>query len=237
MVRAYTCACARVHGDGGICGRSRVRALCFATAACVCLRIAPVPPAAQWRLGALRLIGDRVVVRGHRRCAWVGLGWRACISVHVRARRDSVRRKSCEYFSVSVRAHVLVCPCSRVFPPACIVGCTRAYHTALTPRVRARASRPCVQSVIADTMMAFTMTSDEGAAVVGRVLVRCVGYTSDGACPWALVGAFRVHAHRCRRRMGGVRARGSQRARSRVRRARGDGQHNERVGRRKETGC
>ena len=37
--------------------------------------------------------------------------------------------------------------------------------------------------------MAFTLTSDEGAAVEGRVIVRGVGRTSHGARPWALVGA------------------------------------------------
>ena len=37
--------------------------------------------------------------------------------------------------------------------------------------------------------MAFTVTSDLGAAVKGRVLVRGVGGTSRGKIPWALVGA------------------------------------------------
>ena len=37
--------------------------------------------------------------------------------------------------------------------------------------------------------VAFTMTSDAGAAVEGRVLVRGVGRTSRGSAPWALVGA------------------------------------------------
>ena len=37
--------------------------------------------------------------------------------------------------------------------------------------------------------MAFTMTSDQGAAVEGRVLVRWVGHTSRGNASWALVGA------------------------------------------------
>jgi hypothetical protein len=37
--------------------------------------------------------------------------------------------------------------------------------------------------------VAFTMTSDAGAAVEGRVLVRYVGWTSRGLNPWALVGA------------------------------------------------
>ena len=37
--------------------------------------------------------------------------------------------------------------------------------------------------------MAFTMTSDRGAAVEGRVLVRGVGYTSRRELPWVLVGA------------------------------------------------
>ena len=37
--------------------------------------------------------------------------------------------------------------------------------------------------------MAFTMTSDQGAAVEGRVLVRYVSVTSRGFVPWALVGA------------------------------------------------
>ena len=46
----------------------------------------------------------------------------------------------------------------------------------------------CVQSMAADPV-AFTMTSDEGAAVEGRVLVRGVGRTSRGKIPWALVGA------------------------------------------------
>jgi hypothetical protein len=37
--------------------------------------------------------------------------------------------------------------------------------------------------------MAFTVTSDQGAAVEGRVLVRVVGRTSRGNIAWALVGA------------------------------------------------
>ena len=37
--------------------------------------------------------------------------------------------------------------------------------------------------------VAFTMTSDEGAVVEGRVLVRGVGATSRGRIPWALLGA------------------------------------------------
>jgi hypothetical protein len=37
--------------------------------------------------------------------------------------------------------------------------------------------------------VAFSMASDEGAAVEGRVLVRCVGWTSRYELPWALVGA------------------------------------------------
>ena len=37
--------------------------------------------------------------------------------------------------------------------------------------------------------MAFIITSDQGAAVEGRVLVRFVGYTSRGNIAWALVGA------------------------------------------------
>ena len=37
--------------------------------------------------------------------------------------------------------------------------------------------------------MAFTVTSDQGAAVEGHVLVRWVGRTSRGVWPWALVGA------------------------------------------------
>ena len=37
--------------------------------------------------------------------------------------------------------------------------------------------------------VAFTVTSDEGAVVEGRVLVRGVGRTSRGNIAWALVGA------------------------------------------------
>ena len=37
--------------------------------------------------------------------------------------------------------------------------------------------------------MVFIITSDQGAAVEGRVLVRGVGPTSRGRIPWALVGA------------------------------------------------
>ena len=37
--------------------------------------------------------------------------------------------------------------------------------------------------------VAFTVTSDRGAAVEGRVLWRRVGHTSRGGWPWALVGA------------------------------------------------
>ena len=42
---------------------------------------------------------------------------------------------------------------------------------------------------MAANSVAFTVTSDEGAAVEGRVLVRWVGWTSYGGVPWALVGA------------------------------------------------
>jgi hypothetical protein len=49
-------------------------------------------------------------------------------------------------------------------------------------------SPACVQGMAADPV-AFTMTSDEGAAVEGRVLVRWVGRTSRGRIPWAIVGA------------------------------------------------
>jgi hypothetical protein len=44
------------------------------------------------------------------------------------------------------------------------------------------------QSMAADPV-AFTMISDAGAAVDGRVLVRRVGRTSRSYVPWALVGA------------------------------------------------
>ena len=37
--------------------------------------------------------------------------------------------------------------------------------------------------------MAFIITSDQGAAVEGRVLLRYVGRTSRDGWPWALVGA------------------------------------------------
>ena len=47
---------------------------------------------------------------------------------------------------------------------------------------------PGAQSMDADPM-SFIITSDEGAAVEGRVLVRWVGVTSRGRRPWALVGA------------------------------------------------
>ena len=49
-------------------------------------------------------------------------------------------------------------------------------------------SPACVQGMAADPV-AFTMTSDEGAAVEGRVLVRGVGRTSRDKRAWALVGA------------------------------------------------
>ena len=49
-------------------------------------------------------------------------------------------------------------------------------------------SPACVQGMAADPV-AFTITSDAGAAVEGRVLVRGVGATSRGLNPWALVGA------------------------------------------------
>ena len=52
----------------------------------------------------------------------------------------------------------------------------------------ASAGALCAQSMAADPV-AFNMTSDEGAAVEGRVLVRWVGRTSRGSAPWALVGA------------------------------------------------
>ena len=45
-----------------------------------------------------------------------------------------------------------------------------------------------VQSMAADPV-AFTVTSDQGAAVEGRVLVRGVDLASRGDWPWALVGA------------------------------------------------
>ena len=47
---------------------------------------------------------------------------------------------------------------------------------------------PRAQSMNADPM-AFIITSDEGAAVEGRVIVLGVGWTSRGQRPWALVGA------------------------------------------------
>ena len=58
---------------------------------------------------------------------------------------------------------------------------------ALKPRVRV-CVLPDAQSMAADPV-AFTITSDQGAAVEGRVLVRGVGRTSLGGYPWALAGA------------------------------------------------
>jgi hypothetical protein len=54
--------------------------------------------------------------------------------------------------------------------------------------VNVRRSHCRAQRMAADPA-AFTVTSDQGAAVEGRVLVRWVGYTSRGFPSWALVGA------------------------------------------------
>ena len=54
-----------------------------------------------------------------------------------------------------------------------------AAHTAVPARAQSMSADP----------VAFTMTSDVGAAVKGRVLVRGVGGTSRWLRPWALVGA------------------------------------------------
>ena len=85
--------------------------------------------------------------------------------------------------------------CARVRARACVGGPTSVVRDvlllslALTPRVRVCLRvLPGAQSMDAD-LMAFTVTSDRGAAVEGRVLVRWVGYTSRGFPSWALVGA------------------------------------------------
>jgi hypothetical protein len=82
---------------------------------------------------------------------------------------------------------VLVCVRVRAWAaiPRLCVMCSRS-------RLRSHRARVCVlpraQSMDADPM-AFTITSDKGAAVEGRVLVRCVCHTSRGGWPFALVGA------------------------------------------------
>jgi hypothetical protein len=62
------------------------------------------------------------------------------------------------------------------------------YATHAAAPVAGACVRTRVQSMDTDPM-AFTITSDTGAAVEGRVLVRWVGDTSWGNDPWALVGA------------------------------------------------
>jgi hypothetical protein len=83
---------------------------------------------------------------------------------------------------VCVCVCVLVCVCASVYAHARAPTCLT-----LTPRVCVLVL-PRAQNMAADPM-AFTVTSDQGAAVEGRVLVRYVGRTSDGYAPWALVGA------------------------------------------------
>ena len=83
--------------------------------------------------------------------------------------------------------------CARVRARACVGGNTSVVRDVLTltltltPRVCV-CVLPRAQSMNADPM-AFIITSDEGAAVEGRVLVRGVGGTSRRQIPWALVGA------------------------------------------------
>jgi hypothetical protein len=81
--------------------------------------------------------------------------------------------------------HVRVCSCTC----ACVGGPTSVVRDvlSLTPRVCV-CVLPGAQSMAADPV-AFTVTSDQGAAVEGGVLVLCVGRTSRGVWPWALVGA------------------------------------------------
>ncbi len=59
----------------------------------------------------------------------------------------------------------------------------------LTLPSRAIVRVPARRKSMAADPAAFAMTSDVGAAVEGRVLVRWVSYTSRGYTPWALVGA------------------------------------------------
>ena len=81
--------------------------------------------------------------------------------------------------------------CARVRARACVGGPTSVVRDVLTltliPRVCV-CVLPRVQIMDADPMV-FIITSDRGAAVEGRVLVRGVGHTSRGKIPWALVGA------------------------------------------------
>ena len=93
-----------------------------------------------------------------------------------------------------VRVHSCVCvrifvailragPCALLTPP--LPSFWDAWCAADLARVCSSAR---AQSMAADPV-AFTVTSDQGAAVEGRVLVRGVGATSRGRIPWALVGA------------------------------------------------
>ena len=72
--------------------------------------------------------------------------------------------------------------CARVRARACVGGPTSVVRDVLsltlTPRVCV-CVLPRAQSMDADPM-AFTVTSDQGAAVERRVLVRFVGFTSCG---------------------------------------------------------
>ena len=84
---------------------------------------------------------------------------------------------------MSVCARVRAC----VGGPTSVVRDVLSLTLMLTPCV-CMCVMPGAQSMAADPM-AFTITSDEGAAVEGRVLVRGVGRTSRGFPSWALVGA------------------------------------------------
>ena len=83
--------------------------------------------------------------------------------------------------------------CARVRARACVGGPTSVLRDVpsltitITPRVCVYVM-PRAQSMDADPV-AFAITSDQGAAVVGRVLLRCVGRTSRGGWSFALVGA------------------------------------------------
>ena len=131
---------------------------------------------------------------------------------------------------------VLLCVCVRIFvvilragPCALLTPPLPSFWDAWCAADLARVcSSARAQSMAADPV-AFTITSDQGAAVEVRVLVRWLGHTYRGLRSWALVGAPIESMLTAAGDAWGVRARGRRRGRVRVRRARGAGQSGERV--------
>ena len=119
-------------------------------------------------------------------CFWVYVCVWLCVSVCLYAR--VFVGAVCSRLRGRVGAPDCACPCTCAFTRACLYASSRTAAVGRECVPLTLPSTACAQSMAADPV-AFTMTSDQGAAVEGRVLVRGVGYTSRGGRPWALVGA------------------------------------------------